>query len=231
MISRPWSEARYLSSLSSASSAESAAASSSRSRFCSASRRAARSALARAFASGLRPRRGRTHAGLPAPPAVNQSAHDAAQRTGAGNQPRHPQNTHTTKTAHATRLRPARARLERERRRRDDPVGGRRERELELHLELVSGPSPSSRLSAGCRMLTAADPPLTLEQKLNNSLVWTGGEGYGGPLDATYELPYSTQSDEKAGDIIAIFFCPPSAKRATSSTVYGWSHFSGPNLD
>ena len=37
----------------------------------------------------------------------------------------------------------------------------------------------------GCRMLTAADPSVTLEQKLNNSLVWTGGEGYGGPLHAT----------------------------------------------
>lgn len=41
-------------------------------------------------------------------------------------------------------------------------------------------------------MLTKDDPPLTLAQKRNNSYVWTGGEGYGGPLTATYELPFNT---------------------------------------
>ena len=67
-------------------------------------------------------------------------------------------------------------------------------------------------------MLTKDDPPLTLAQKRNSSFVWTGGEvsrhdiaaiwvaffsrwqryrcsqGYGGPLTATYELPFSTVS-------------------------------------
>ena len=44
-----------------------------------------------------------------------------------------------------------------------------------------------------CRGKSMSQGPLTLAQKRNNSVVWTGGEGYGGPLDATYELPYSTR--------------------------------------
>jgi hypothetical protein len=50
-------------------------------------------------------------------------------------------------------------------------------------------------------MLTEDDPPLTLAQKRNNSYVWTGGEGYGGPLTATYELPYSTLLPKRSGEI------------------------------
>lgn len=52
------------------------------------------------------------------------------------------------------------------------------------------GPCLPNPERTGCFMRTAADPPLTLAQKTNNSVVWTGGEGYGGPLHALYELPW-----------------------------------------
>ena len=39
------------------------------------------------------------------------------------------------------------------------------------------------------------------------------------------------QSAENAGAQTAMFLLPASAWRATSSTVYGCSHSSGPNLD
>ena len=68
-------------------------------------------------------------------------------------------------------------------------------------------------------MLTAADPPLTLQQKLNNSLVWTGGEGYGGPLHATYELPYSLLLPKRAQ--VTNLLCPltPSVTHIALATV------------
>lgn len=82
-------------------------------------------------------------------------------------------------------------------------------------------PSPSSnpRLQQGCRMLTAADPPLTLEQKRNNSLVWTGGEGYGGPLHATYELPFSLLLPKRSQ--VTNMLCPltPSVTHIALATV------------
>lgn len=75
-------------------------------------------------------------------------------------------------------------------------------------------PGPSA-----CRMLTKDDPPLTLEQKRNNSFVWTGGEGYGGPLDATYELPFSALLPKR--EETTNLLCPltPSASHLALATL------------
>ena len=56
------------------------------------------------------------------------------------------------------------------------------------------------------------------------------------PLDELSQQQYpavlvQTQSEEKEGAIMAILSLPDLAKSATSSTVAGPTHFSGPNFD
>jgi hypothetical protein len=70
-----------------------------------------------------------------------------------------------------------------------------------------------------CRMLTKDDPPLTLAQKRNSSFVWTGGEGYGGPLKATYELPFSTLLPKKAETTNLLCPLTPSATHLALATL------------
>ncbi len=75
-------------------------------------------------------------------------------------------------------------------------------------------PGPSA-----CRMLTEDDPPLTLEQKQNNSFVWIGGEGYGGPLTATYELPFSTLLPKRMETTNLLCPLTPSASHLALATL------------
>lgn len=75
-------------------------------------------------------------------------------------------------------------------------------------------PGPSA-----CRMLTKDDPPLTLAQKRNSSYVWTGGEGYGGPLSATYELPFSTLLPRRVETTNLLCPLTPSASHLALATL------------
>lgn len=71
----------------------------------------------------------------------------------------------------------------------------------------------------GCTMRTAADPPLTAAELANNSLVWTGGEGYGGYHHANYELPYQLLLPRRS--LVTNLLCPltPSVSHVALATV------------
>ena len=68
-------------------------------------------------------------------------------------------------------------------------------------------------------MITADSPPMTAAQRANSSLVWTGGEGYGAYLTATYELPYSALLPKRAQT--SNLLCPltPSVTHVALATV------------
>ena len=81
------------------------------------------------------------------------------------------------------------------------------------------GPCLPNKDRNGCTMLTADDPPLTNAEKANSSIVWTGGEGFGGNLDAIYELPYSLLLPKRAE--VTNLLCPltPSVTHVALATV------------
>jgi hypothetical protein len=81
------------------------------------------------------------------------------------------------------------------------------------------GPCLPNAARDGCTMVTAASPPMTAAQRANSSLVWTGGEGYGAKLTATYELPYSALLPQRAQT--SNLLCPltPSVTHVALATV------------
>merc|ERR1712137_1280469 len=71
-------------------------------------------------------------------------------------------------------------------------------------------------------MLTAemlAKHPMTAEQMANNSLMWLGGEGFGGPNNALYEFPYDVLLPKRVE--VTNLLCPltPSVTHVALATV------------